>query len=148
MTWGVTDLTVRFGRRVALERVSLEVPVSTVTAVVGGDGAGKTTLLRALAGLVRPESGSVTRPSRDRIGYFCAASGVYPDLTVTENLDFAASAYHTAGPEDRRYRADLLRAAGLAEAGDRLGGHLSGGMRPEAWSGHGHGAPAGPLGAR
>jgi ABC-type multidrug transport system ATPase subunit len=51
--WGVDDLTVRYGAKVALDRVRLEVPDGRITAVVGGDGAGKTTLLRALAGAVR-----------------------------------------------------------------------------------------------
>ena len=50
-------LTVRFGRRTALDDVTLEVPAGAITAVIGGDGAGKTTLLRVLAGGVRPAGG-------------------------------------------------------------------------------------------
>ena len=123
---GVLDVSVRFGRRQALQAVSLDVPAGSVTAVVGGDGAGKTTLLRVLVGLVRPDSGRVRRPASARIGYFSAASGVYPDLTVAENLAFTASAYHA---HDAAHRAELLAAAGLDGAGDRLGGTLSGGMR-------------------
>jgi ABC-2 type transport system ATP-binding protein len=126
MTWGATDVTVRFGDRVALDKVTLAVEPASVTAVVGADGAGKTTLLRALVGTVRPDSGTVQRPPARKIGYFSAASGVYPDLTVTENLDFAATAY---GAHDPDRRAELLRFAGLTGAVDRLGGQLSGGMR-------------------
>ena len=51
--WGLDHVTVRYGRRVALDDVTLEVPAGAVTAVIGGDGAGKSTLLRALAGVAR-----------------------------------------------------------------------------------------------
>jgi len=57
-SWGAEDLTVRFGSRTALDRVSVRAEAGAVTAVVGGDGAGKTTLLRALVGLVRPSATS------------------------------------------------------------------------------------------
>ncbi len=126
MSWGVSQVSVRFGARAALDAVSLQVVPGQVAAVVGGDGAGKSTLLRVLAGLTRPDSGSVTRPATDQLGFFGAASGSYPDLTVAENLAFAASAYRCHDPERQ---AELLEAAGLADVTDRLAGHLSGGMR-------------------
>ncbi len=129
MSWGTDGLTVRYGDRVALDEVSMEVPAETVSAVVGGDGSGKTTLLRALVGLVRPAAGSVRRPSRRRLGYFSAATGVYPDLTVEENLDFAAAGYRVGAATSRRRRGELLEVAGLSGATRRLGGQLSGGMR-------------------
>ena len=126
MSWGVTAISVRYGSRWALHEVSLEVPSGGVTAVVGGDGAGKTTLLRALTGALRPDSGSVRRPPAEQVGYFPGAAGVYPDLTVAENLDFAATAYHVSS---RDRRAELLKTAGLSQVPDRLAGNLSGGMR-------------------
>jgi ABC-2 type transport system ATP-binding protein len=126
MSWGVCDLTVRYGRRTALDRVSLDVQPGTLTAVVGADGAGKTTLLRALVGVLRPDMGTVTHPPAPQIGYFSAAAAVYPDLTVEENLDFAATAYRA---HDRKRRADLLGAAGLSDVTHQLGAQLSGGMR-------------------
>ena len=52
MTYGVRGATVRFGDRLALDDVTVEVPSGSVVAVVGGDGAGKSTLLRALVGEV------------------------------------------------------------------------------------------------
>ncbi|GIV01132.1 MAG: hypothetical protein KatS3mg014_2747 [Actinomycetota bacterium] len=128
MTFGVCGLTVRFGPRAALEDVGLEVPPGRVTAVVGGDGAGRTTLLRVLAGAVAPSAGEARRPPADRIGYLPATGGTYPDLTAEENLAFVAHAY--GNPSGWRERAaELLRRTGLAEARDRLAGHLSGGMR-------------------
>ena len=127
-TWGVRDLCVRYGRRVALDGVTLSVPARQVTAVVGGDGSGKSTLLRTLAGAMRAASGSVDRPPARRIGYVSAASGVYTDLTVDENIVFVARAYGLrAGLQART--AGLLERAGLSGTRDRLAGKLSGGMR-------------------
>jgi ABC-2 type transport system ATP-binding protein len=127
-TWGVKDLCVRYGRRAALDGVSLSVPSRQVTAVVGGDGSGKSTLLRTLAGAMRPVSGSVDRPPARRIGYVAATSGVYTDLTVDENIVFVARAYGLQDGRQARTSA-LLQRAGLSEARDRLAGKLSGGMR-------------------
>ena len=127
--WGVDDLTVRYGARLALDRVGLEVPDGRITAVVGGDGAGKTTLLRALAGAVRPGGGSVRRPPARRIGYVSAGPAVYRDLTVDENLAFSGGAYGLGRDRLAQRAAELLQRTGLERARDRLGGQLSGGMR-------------------
>lgn len=126
---GVDGVTVRFARTVALDDVSLDVPAGEVTGVVGGDGAGKTTLLRLLAGALAPTAGSVRRPPAGRIGYLASSSGTYPDLSVDENLAFAATAYGVAPAEARRRAADHLERTGLARARDRLARQLSGGMR-------------------
>jgi len=127
--WGVSGLTVRYGRRTALDDVTLDVPVGAVTAVIGGDGAGKTTLLRALAGVVRPTEGTVRGPARRRIGYVAGASGLYDDLSVAENVAFVAGAYGVRGTELDERLAALLERTGLDGIGDRLAGRLSGGMR-------------------
>lgn len=128
-TWGAQDAVVRFGRRVALDGVSLTATPGRVVAVVGGDGAGKTTLLRLLAGRVRPESGTVRVPPRRALGYLPATAGVWGDLTVRQNIDFAAAAYRMPREEAAQRGAELLAAAGLAETGDRPASRLSGGMR-------------------
>jgi ABC-2 type transport system ATP-binding protein len=129
MSWGLSDVTVRFGRQVALDGVTLDVPARQVTCVVGGDGAGKSTLLRAMAGALAVSSGEVRHPEAERVGYLAATSGTYPDLSVDENLAFAATAYGVAPSEARRRGTDYLERTGLAAAHDRLAGHLSGGMR-------------------
>ena len=127
--WGVSGLTVRYGRRVALDDVTLDVPAGAITAVTGGDGAGKTTLLRTLAGVTRPAGGTVRGPARHRIGYVAGASGLYDDLTVAENVAFVAGAYGVAGAELQRRRVEILQRTGLDGIDDRLAGRLSGGMR-------------------
>jgi ABC-type multidrug transport system ATPase subunit len=128
-TWGLRDVSVRYGGRTALGGVTIAVPAGTVTAVIGGDGAGKTTLLRALAGVVEPAGGSVRRPDRRRIGYVAGDAGVYADLSVDENIAFVADAYGLTPPARDERASDLLRQTGLTGTGSRLAGRLSGGMR-------------------
>jgi ABC-2 type transport system ATP-binding protein len=127
--WGVDEVSVAYGKTVALDSVSLSAPPGQVTAVVGGDGAGKSTLLRCLAGVLAPDSGTVRRPAKERSGYFPASSGIYPDLTVTENLEFRGRGYGMSRQLVRERAAEYLDRAGLANASDRLAGQLSGGMR-------------------
>ncbi len=127
--WGVRAVTVRYGERVALREVTLDVPPGQVTGVVGGDGAGKTTLLRILAGAAAPDSGAVLLPAVQRSGYLAASSGTYPDLSVAENLEFAAAGYGVPPKQARARTQEYLERTGLAAAQRRLAGNLSGGMR-------------------
>lgn len=129
MTWGVTDLVVRFGDELAVSRVSIEVPPASITVLLGGDGSGKTTILRVLAGALEPTEGEVNRPPSQDIGYVSARGGAYPDLTVTENLSFSSAAYGCSRAQLRARAQDLLARTGLTGARDRLAGNLSGGMR-------------------
>jgi ABC-type multidrug transport system ATPase subunit len=129
MTWGLRDVRLSRGRTVALDGVTVRVDPGRITVVVGGDGAGKTSCLQVLAGLAEPDSGSVDRPPRERIGYVPATSGLYPDLTVEENLGFVARAYRIGAAELRDRGTALLELTGLGGVRDRLGGHLSGGMQ-------------------
>jgi ABC-2 type transport system ATP-binding protein len=128
-SWGLREVSVWHDNTPALDRVSLTAAAGQVTAVVGGDGAGKTTLLRCLAGAQAPGSGQISRPDARQIGYLPASSGVYPDLTVGENLAFRAAAYGLTATQAREQSAGYLTRAGLAAARDRLAGQLSGGMR-------------------
>ncbi len=125
--WGAEGLYFHYGKTAALSGVTLRAPAGQVTAVVGGDGAGKSTLLRCLAGSLAPGAGVVRRPGKERVGYLPASSGLYPDLTVTENLDFRATAYRMSRSAARERTAEYLARAGLPP--DRLAGQLSGGMR-------------------
>ena len=126
---GVRGVTMAFGEHIALRDVTLDVPSGQVTGVVGGDGAGKTTLLRILAGAVAPDSGEVRRPAPDRTGYLTASSGTYPDLSVQENLEFAAAGYGVPAEAGTSTDKEYLERTGLAAAQRRLAGNLSGGMR-------------------
>lgn len=127
MTWGTTGVAVRFGSTLALDGVEFTVGPGRVHAVIGGDGSGKSTLLRVLAGVQAVHDGVVRRPPVGHIAFVSSGGGVFPDLTVSENVEFAAQAY---GLSDWRARADhLLDRAGLAPFTGRLAGRLSGGQR-------------------
>ncbi|KYH43263.1 ABC transporter ATP-binding protein [Branchiibius sp. NY16-3462-2] len=129
MSAELVDVTVQFADTVALQNVTVKVPEGTVVAVVGGDGAGKTTLLRTLVREVIPTAGTVSAPGKAQIGYLPATAGSWANLSVAENLDFAADVYGMAGSQRADRRTRMLTAAGLADVPDRLARDLSGGMR-------------------
>lgn len=87
----------RYGAHVALADVSLTIAPGEFTALVGASGSGKTTLLKAINGLVPPDAGTVTVEGQDtgaipahelrrRIGYVFQEVGLFPHLTVAENI--------------------------------------------------------------
>ena len=101
-------LTVIYGRTLALDDVSLDIRPG-ITGLFGPNGAGKSTLLRVLAGLIRPTRGSIelegapidlrSENFRGRIGYAGHEPGLYPDLTVAENLELFRELY--GAPSER-----------------------------------------------
>lgn len=103
MSIHVEDLTVRYGARAVLDRVSLSVPPASIAALLGNNGAGKSTLFKVLCGLLQPSGGTVSiagrllprqyRAARRATGYVAQQFGLYEDLTVEENIIFYARAY-------------------------------------------------------
>lgn len=79
------DIVKRFGDREALKGVSLEADAGELVAIIGPNGAGKTTFLSILAGIQRPDRGSVSRAPGE-IGWVPQQAAVYGKLTVAENL--------------------------------------------------------------
>jgi ABC-2 type transport system ATP-binding protein len=128
----VHDLVVVRGGREALRSVDLTIG-GGVTGLLGPSGCGKSTLMRALAGVQRLRSGTVTvfgeeagsAPLRDRIGYVTQAASVYDDLTVHENLVFFARVLGA----DRGEVARAIEAVDLGGSRDQVVGRLSGGQR-------------------
>ena len=132
-------LTRRFGDLVALDGLSLAVEEGEIFGLVGPDGAGKTTTMRLLTGILEPSSGEAwvdglpvrgqAEAIKERIGYMAQRFGLYPDLTVLENLDFYADLYEVprAGRGERVER--LLAFSNLTPFRRRQAGNLSGGMK-------------------
>jgi heme ABC exporter ATP-binding subunit CcmA len=133
----VASLTVAFGRTIALDGIDLDVSAG-ITGLFGPNGSGKSTLLRVIAGLQRPTSGIVSlndRPLslrdesfRRRIGYSGHAAGLYPHLTVAENVELFAQLY--GAPAARV--GDALEAVGLSERAGTYAGELSAGLKRRA----------------
>ncbi|RBY91974.1 ABC transporter ATP-binding protein [Blastococcus sp. TF02-8] len=132
----VTDLVVDRGRRRVLPGLTFAVPAGQVTGLLGPSGSGKSTLMRAIVGVQRVRSGTVTvlgRPAgspalRDRVGYVTQAPSVYADLTVRENARYFAALYGKGHREADAALTDV----GLGGAAGQLVGDLSGGQRGRA----------------
>ena len=129
-----TGLRKTFGPIHAVDGINLALAPGRIYGLLGPNGSGKTTLIRLLIGLARPTSGEArvlgTRlPSREllsRIGYMPQGDGLYPELSVWENLRFFAG---LSGGVTRERASAVLA---LVELGDRRGTpalELSGGMR-------------------
>jgi heme exporter protein A len=129
-----------FGRRRVLHDIDLTLDPGEALAVAGPNGAGKSTLLRLLAGLMRPSAGEVRvmgRPvrgsdgdARRAIGLLSHQTLLYDDLTLLENLTFAARLYGVAQPRETAMAA--LEEAGLAPRADELPRRLSRGLLQRA----------------
>lgn len=132
-------LTRRFGPLTAVDGLHLEVPRGEIFGLVGPDGAGKTTALRLLCGLLDPSAGTVEvagfalsrQPDqvKDHLGYMPQRFGLYPDLTVSENLVFYADLFGISRAERDARAPRLLRMTRMEPFGRRPAGKLSGGMK-------------------
>jgi heme exporter protein A len=129
-----------YGRVRVLHDLDLTLAAGEVVAIAGPNGAGKSTLLRVLAGLMRPSAGEVRllgRPlagegaeARRAIGLLSHQSLLYDDLTLLENLTFAARLYRLDRPVDAARAA--LETAGLAARANDLPRRLSRGLLQRA----------------
>ena len=123
----------------AMTGLSFTIRSGTMSALVGPDGAGKTTLMRMMAGLMRPEQGSLTvlghdvvaqpQQVQDRISYMPQRFGLYEDLSVQENMDLYADLHGVPLAVRQSRFARLLDITDLARFTDRPAGKLSGGMK-------------------
>jgi heme exporter protein A len=133
----VDEVSLHFGRRRAVSRVSFVARRGAIVGLLGPNGAGKSTLLAMLATLLRPSGGAIrygtieassaTPALRSRIGVLGHDLFLYPELTARENLRFFAGLYGERDA-DATARAALDR-AGLADRGDDPVSSFSRGMR-------------------
>lgn len=128
-----------FSKIQALSDIEAAISGGVITGVAGPDGAGKTTLMRIMAGLLRPDSGSVSVLGHDpvteadhlrlRVGYMPQKFGLYEDLSVMENLTLHADLRGVTGQERLDTFARLLDFTDLHRFTKRMAGRLSGGMK-------------------
>lgn len=116
----VQDLSVRFGDFTAVKKISFAVPTGEIFGFLGANGAGKTTTIRVLCGILAPSEGEVEvagqkitdarslREIKKRVGYMSQKFTLYDDLSVAENLQFAADLRKMDEALFRRRRGELL----------------------------------------
>lgn len=133
------NLTRRYGRTTALDKLNLKVAQGSIYGFIGPNGAGKTTTLRLLAGLLEPTSGEIHLmgkqlranggDSQRLIGYMPDFFGVYDDLRVWEYLDFFARCYGLSGARRQSTVDQLLDLVDLTPKRDAFVQSLSRGMQ-------------------
>jgi phospholipid/cholesterol/gamma-HCH transport system ATP-binding protein len=138
-------LTKRFGDKLVLDGIDLDVAPQTSMVVIGGSGSGKSVLLKCILGLITPDSGSIEidgqdvlrmaprerDASRARIGMLFQNGALFDSISVAENVAFGLLAQKKATRAEARKRAeDVLAQVGLAASvGDLAPAELSGGMQ-------------------
>lgn len=128
-----------FGDLIAVDDLALSVREGEIFGLVGPDGAGKTTTMRLLTGIMEPTAGDawvagrhVVREAeaiKDDIAYMSQRFGLYPDLTVIENIDFYADLYGMPRRGRGERIEELLAFSNLTPFKKRQAGKLSGGMK-------------------
>jgi sulfate transport system ATP-binding protein len=134
----VRNATRRFGDFTALDDVSVEIPSGSLTALLGPSGSGKSTLLRVIAGLERPDGGTVEIDGRDAtslppqrrgVGFVFQHYAAFKHMTVRENVAFGLKVARRPKAEIRARVEELLELVQLPGLADRYPSQLSGGQR-------------------
>ena len=139
----VENITQRYGKMVALDGVTIDLPAGCMVGLIGPDGVGKSSLLSMIAGARQIQSGRVIVLDNDmadsrarseicpRIAYMPQGLGknLYADLSVRENIEFFGRLFGQSRAKRDAMIAELLWSTGLAPFSDRMAKKLSGGMR-------------------
>ncbi len=132
----VDEITVAFGDRTVLDRVSLTVNDGETVALLGPSGSGKSTLLRVIAGLIVPDHGRVVIDGTDvtslathkrSVGMVFQSDQLFPHLDVAANVGFGLKMAKMPAAQRRERVAEMLDLVGLSGFGDRSIDRLSGG---------------------
>lgn len=130
----VEGLTKRYGKVLANDSVSFEIPDGSIAVLLGPNGAGKSTVIKSVMGFLKYE-GSITvdgLPNKSveakrLLGYVPELPALYPNLTVGEHMEFIARAYRLR--EYKQYAAELLERMELTDKVKKFGDELSKGMQ-------------------
>lgn len=133
----VKNLSKKFGDKLVVNHINLQVPKGKIYGFLGPNGSGKTTTIRMLCGLLTPSSGSGqclgfdlmkdTLAIRERVGYMTQKFSFYEDMTIYENLEFTANIYQMQ--DTKNLVANTIAKLGLQSRQNQLAGALSGGWK-------------------
>jgi len=126
-------LTKSFGRKKAVDNVSIHIEKGAVYGFIGRNGAGKTTLMKIVSGLSNQSSGTFSLfgteelyKVRGKVGCLIEAPGLYPDMTAFQNLKMKCL---SAGKSDDKFIGSLLETVGLGNVGKKKAKNFSLGMK-------------------
>jgi phospholipid/cholesterol/gamma-HCH transport system ATP-binding protein len=137
------DVTVRYGPKVVMERLSLDIVEGAITCIIGLSGAGKSTILRLINGLKRPDAGRILVKGRDiaelreaelvelreKIGFSFQFAALFDSLSIYENVALPLrERTKLPEPKIRSLVTEALESVGLAASIDSFPAELSGGM--------------------
>jgi iron(III) transport system ATP-binding protein len=138
----LVDLQRRYGDVEALAGISLDIHGGSFTTLLGPSGCGKSTTLRLIAGLDRPDGGTISigstmvssgslhvPPQKRRVGFVFQSYALWPHMTVTGHIVYALRARHTPRDEMRERVGEILQLVGLSKVHDRHPYELSGGQQ-------------------
>lgn len=130
----VSHVTKKYGKLIACNDVSFDLAPGSVTVLLGPNGAGKSTLMKAVIGFLRYDGdiavGGIpnkTTDARRLLGYIPELPSLYPNLTVSEHMEFVARAYRLTNY--KAYANELLERFELADKKRKFGDELSKGMQ-------------------
>lgn len=130
----VSHVTKKYGKLIACNDVSFDLAPGSVTVLLGPNGAGKSTLMKAVIGFLRYDGditvGGIpnkTTDARRLLGYIPELPSLYPNLTVSEHMEFVARAYRLT--DYKAYANELLERFELADKKRKFGDELSKGMQ-------------------
>jgi spermidine/putrescine transport system ATP-binding protein len=131
-------VTKRFGNLVAVNDVTLDIPGGEFFSLLGPSGCGKTTILRMIAGFEEPTAGrillegsdvSFVSPARRNVNMVFQAYGLFPHMTVNDNVAFGLKIKHVSRTEVGERVGEALRTVRMEELGGRRPAQLSGGQQ-------------------
>jgi ABC-2 type transport system ATP-binding protein len=135
----VSHLTKMYGTRTAINDLNFEVKKGEIVGFLGPNGAGKSTTMKILTGFMPASSGNAVIAGHDvfedpigvkrNVGFLPETPPVYPEMTVTEYLEFAAALHGVPGSETKRSIDQALQKTSLGDVRKRLIGNLSKGYR-------------------
>ena len=128
----VRNLSKKFGDRLVVNNINLQVPKGKIYGFLGPNGSGKTTTIRMLCGLLTPSSGEgkclgldlmqETLAIRERVGYMTQKFSFWEDMTIYENLEFTANIYKMR--DVKNLVANTIAKLGLESRQNQLAGAL------------------------
>lgn len=130
----VSHVTKKYGKVTACDDLSFHLDPGSVTVLLGPNGAGKSTIMKAIIGFLRYDGEitvggypNKTTDARKLLGYIPEMPSLYPNLTVSEHMEFIARAYRLSGYQERTE--ELFRRFELMDKKKKFGDELSKGMQ-------------------